>query len=87
LVELLYGTTKLLVIYPTSTTFCIQRCILQVLYDQLKLDQHLSKNTLYRTAKGQEMSTSEGMLKQLVPYHPLPSVILKHRQVYLLELS
>lgn len=60
--------------------FLLLSC-LQVLYDRLKLDKHLPKTTLYKTAKGQEMSTKEGMLNQLVPYHALPSIVLNHRQV------
>ncbi|XP_067932056.1 DNA polymerase nu-like [Watersipora subatra] len=54
----------------------------QVLYERLKLDKHLPKSTLYKTAKNQQTSTGEGVLNQLVCHHPFPKIILDYRQVY-----
>ncbi|KAK7479333.1 hypothetical protein BaRGS_00029411 [Batillaria attramentaria] len=53
----------------------------QLLYEELCLDQKLpahSKVTL--TATTHHKSTSEPMLRQLMETHPLPAVILEHRQ-------
>lgn len=51
----------------------------QVLYDQLKLDvEH--KVEVKQTEQGAK-STSETVLCQLKPFHPLPDIVLQHRHL------
>ena len=39
------------------------------------------KTKLAKTTVGRETSTSEAVLTQLLPFHPLPAIVLEYRQV------
>lgn len=57
---------------------------MQVLFDELKLDQRLlHKAKIAKTNSGKQKSTSESVLLQLKGTHPLPDIILEHRQVHI----
>ena len=55
--------------------------ILQILYEQLELDKKIPSLKMLKTFVGKQKSTSESILKQLVPIHQLPAVVLEYRQV------
>ena len=59
------------------------RFIIQVLFDELKLDTQLpdKSKSIRRTVAGREKSTSEAVLKRLSAVHPLPALVLEYRQV------
>lgn len=58
----------------------------QVLFEELKLDSHLpGKTRLAKTSVTRETSTSEAVLTQLQPVHPLPAIILEYRQLQKLK--
>ncbi|MCA9646681.1 MAG: hypothetical protein KC492_38605, partial [Myxococcales bacterium] len=67
--------------------------ISKLLYDVLKLDQHINQNELtnannnqyflpqrHRTAGGKK-STKAEVLEKIKPFHPLPAVIIKFRKI------
>ncbi len=55
---------------------------MQVLFEKLKLDTLVDRGTKFaRTAVGNQKSTSEAVLNQLQDVHPLPKLVLQHRQV------
>jgi len=55
---------------------------LQVLFDELKLDRLLPRQQkIARTVAGNQLSTSECVLKQLTHLHPLPAIVMDYRQV------
>jgi len=58
-------------------------CVTQVLFDELRLDTRLpdKSKSISRTVAGREKSTSEAVLKRLTAVHPLPALVLEHRQV------
>lgn len=61
--------------------------LLKVLFEELRLDTQLSgKAKLAKTSVSRETSTSEAVLTQLLPFHPLPAIILEYRQVQKLSL-
>jgi len=57
--------------------------VIQVLFDELQLDTRLpdKSKSISRTIAGREKSTSEAVLKRLSAVHPLPALVLQHRQV------
>ncbi|XP_053407727.1 DNA polymerase nu-like isoform X3 [Mercenaria mercenaria] len=58
----------------------------QVLFEELKLDSFLQgKTKLVKTSVTRETSTSETVLTQLLPFHPLPEVVLEYRQLQKLK--
>ncbi|KAL3865181.1 hypothetical protein ACJMK2_006798 [Sinanodonta woodiana] len=58
----------------------------QVLFEELRLNAMLPQATkLTKTSVGHEPSTSEVALNQLTKYHPLPGIILEHRQLQKLK--
>ncbi|ESO96805.1 hypothetical protein LOTGIDRAFT_159543 [Lottia gigantea] len=58
----------------------------QVLYEELQLDKKLPANSkLVKTSVAHQKSTSESMLSQLTPYHPLPNIVLEYRQLQKLK--
>lgn len=59
-----------------------EKWIPQILFEELKLDEKVSASSrLNRTSVQNEKSTSESVLSQLVDFHPLPAIVLEHRQV------
>ena len=57
-------------------------CVSQVLFEELQLDLKLSQNMkMHRTAVRNQKSTSEAVLTHLQDLHPLPKLVLEHRQV------
>ena len=60
-------------------------CVAQVLFDELQLDTRLpdKSKSISRTVASREKSTSEAVLKRLTTVHPLPALVLQHRQVKL----
>ncbi|KAL8561162.1 hypothetical protein ACOMHN_054533 [Nucella lapillus] len=68
--------------------FCINSTqqLRQLLYEELRLDHQLpGSRRVTLTATAQHKSTSEAMLKQMVPLHPLPAVILEYRHLVKLK--
>ncbi|KAK3610435.1 hypothetical protein CHS0354_016612 [Potamilus streckersoni] len=58
----------------------------QVLFEELRLNAMLPQTTkLTKTSVGHEPSTSEVVLNHLTKYHPLPGIILEHRQLQKLK--
>ncbi|XP_060581929.1 DNA polymerase nu-like [Ruditapes philippinarum] len=58
----------------------------QVLFEELKLDSYLpGKTKLAKTNVTREISTSETVLTQLLPFHPLPGILLEYRQLQKLK--
>ena len=54
----------------------------KVLFEELRLDAKLpSKSRLAKTSVNNQTSTSESVLIQLAPFHPLPGIVLEYRQV------
>lgn len=82
---------KCVISYSTGLFFFSLFCfyflaILQVLFEELQLNSKLvGKVKLAKTNVGQETSTSEAVLSQLLPFHPLPAIVLEYRQVSCLE--
>ena len=69
------------IVISGSAVFMLNRG-LQVLFEELKLDQRLlTKAKIAKTSSGKQKSTSESVLQQLSETHPLPDIILEHRQV------
>ncbi|KAJ8311799.1 hypothetical protein KUTeg_010654 [Tegillarca granosa] len=60
--------------------------VLKVLFEELNLASKLPQKTkLAKTNVGNQTSTSESVLNQLVDFHPLPSIVLEHRQIQKLK--
>ncbi|XP_056156190.1 DNA polymerase nu, partial [Lampris incognitus] len=53
-----------------------------VLFEKLRLHEHCENKKLPKTINKQQQSTSEAALLQLQELHPLPKIILEHRQVH-----
>ncbi|XP_063042910.1 DNA polymerase nu-like [Engraulis encrasicolus] len=53
-----------------------------VLFEKLRLHERCENKKLPKTLLKQQQSTSEAVLLQLQDLHPLPKIILEHRQVH-----
>ncbi|XP_029939890.1 DNA polymerase nu [Salarias fasciatus] len=53
-----------------------------VLFEKLRLHERCENKKLPKTINKQQQSTSEAALLQLQDLHPLPKIILEHRQVH-----
>ncbi|XP_062373188.1 DNA polymerase nu [Sardina pilchardus] len=56
-----------------------------VLFEKLRLHERCENKKLPKTLLKQQQSTSEAALLQLQDLHPLPKIILEHRQVHKLK--
>ncbi|XP_048092747.1 DNA polymerase nu isoform X1 [Alosa alosa] len=56
-----------------------------VLFEKLRLHERCENKKLPKTLLKQQQSTSEAVLLQLQDLHPLPKIILEHRQIHKLK--